>query len=550
MDNPLFFRKNYLNCTKTEVAYQMFTHLGEETNFLFYNTYEPTDRILQEILLPRENYWEYKTTCFNREDLHTIGVEIIEEKITSSLDMEYFICKSLDHNKVIFISVPPKYISGLERMDPDDNHTIMIDDYSKASRTYRLNDVVNFVSKPFDMDYILDVLNKMQHPISALDFSQVVITDQVKKQFLMKSMKLIEGYNVDGLLFEKCIEMTNTLKDSPLETTIGIIDNLRQVFYILAGSRYNYSKYLQFNNYPSYLYDLLAHCSDLAEMIKNLLTKFEQKILLQKQIVGFEVISDRISLLKEFEQTASKLIQKELLQIHNESFHRLIHKNPEAPQNLRLVEITSSTLKIEWHANPTSRLVTSYVVTVNDKTYMTKGTKLHISELESNAQYSIKVQSKDFLGNLSGSSTLDVRTKPIQHHTDIALYSLVTASSIEDVNYDQDFNPYHVVDGDPNTRWSSKFGEPQWICIDLGVECDIRRIVINWEDAYAVHYEIDLSNDCLDWATIFANYSGNGGLESINCNGSGRYVRIRMLKRKTLWGFSIWNINIFENVCS
>ncbi|EPY14037.1 discoidin domain-containing protein [Paenibacillus alvei] len=549
MDNPLFFRKNYLNCTKIEIAYEMYAHAGENTNYLFYNAYEPAERILHEILLPQKNFWEYKTDTLNKEDLQTVGVKVDEKDVTSPECVDLFIRQNLDANRIILFISYPKYIPGLELMGRHNYHTIMIEDYSDTSMTYRLNDIVNIPGKSFDKNFVLQVLQKMQYPIWALDFNEIVITERMKEQYISKSNKLIQNCNDDCLLFNECIEIIHTYQHIPLESTIKSIDSLRQVFYIIAGSRYNYSKFLQQYNYPSYLLELLVHCSDLAELIKNMLIKLEHTIDIKKKLVSFEDVINQINILMEFEKNTRMSLKKELLQLGNEHAKQFTcgsnHANPE---NVRVIETTSSSVKIQWDANLQSNKIISYVVQLRNESYETKGTKLQISNLQSESEYNIKVKTVDIFGNISEpGADLTVVTRPRKESKDIALFSSVTASSTEDKSFDHDYSPYHVVDGDETTRWSSKFSEPQWICIDVGVPRDIKKIEISWEEAYAEHYDIQVSNDCLNWTKIYSVNTGKGGFESIHCEGNGRYIRFVLLKRYTIWGFSIWNINIFDN---
>ena len=42
-----------------------------------------------------------------------------------------------------------------------------------------------------------------------------------------------------------------------------------------------------------------------------------------------------------------------------------------------------------------------------------------------------------------------------------------TASSVQP-NTGTDYLPYYATDGDPGTRWSSAFSDPQWLEVDLG----------------------------------------------------------------------------------
>jgi len=72
----------------------------------------------------------------------------------------------------------------------------------------------------------------------------------------------------------------------------------------------------------------------------------------------------------------------------------------------------------------------------------------------------------------------------------------VTVSSIEENN--QNYVGSNAVDGNLTTRWSSVPRlDPQYIYIDLGKNTLIDSVVLCWEPAYAMEYEIQLSPDPL-----------------------------------------------------
>jgi hypothetical protein len=104
----------------------------------------------------------------------------------------------------------------------------------------------------------------------------------------------------------------------------------------------------------------------------------------------------------------------------------------------------------------------------------------------------------------------------------------------------------HAVDGDPNTRWSSEYSDPQWIYVDLSEVYSIQRVVLNWEFAYGKSYQIQVSNDAERWSDIYTTTTGDGEIDNIDdLSGSGRYVRIFGTERATQWGYSLWEIEIY-----
>ena len=104
----------------------------------------------------------------------------------------------------------------------------------------------------------------------------------------------------------------------------------------------------------------------------------------------------------------------------------------------------------------------------------------------------------------------------------------------------------NAIDRDGSTRWSSAFADNQWIVIDLGMEVDIARVVLRWGAAYALSYAIQLSNDLEgDWRTALTIAAGDGGTDDLSISGRGRFVRVRCDRRATMWGVSLWEIEVY-----
>lgn len=102
-----------------------------------------------------------------------------------------------------------------------------------------------------------------------------------------------------------------------------------------------------------------------------------------------------------------------------------------------------------------------------------------------------------------------------------------------------------AVDGDPETRWSSKFDDDEWIRVDLGTSVEIDRVRLVWERAYARVYEIRLSDDGEEWRTVVRADDVEGGTEEHRIGARGRHVQVRGLKRATGYGFSLWEFEVY-----
>lgn len=125
--------------------------------------------------------------------------------------------------------------------------------------------------------------------------------------------------------------------------------------------------------------------------------------------------------------------------------------------------------------------------------------------------------------------------------------------------------PIYGNDGKLSSRWQAAQGiANQWITIDLGADADLSQIVINWNGSgdYAKDYEILVSDDEIEWTSLYRNRNGNGGeqtkkyradgtvdftyyKETINVKGNGRYVKLYARKSISSYGVSIRELEVY-----
>jgi hypothetical protein len=124
----------------------------------------------------------------------------------------------------------------------------------------------------------------------------------------------------------------------------------------------------------------------------------------------------------------------------------------------------------------------------------------------------------------------------------ISKYMPAYASSDQD---SQVYPPQDAVDDDPGTRWSSAAGGTQWLETDLLSVGTIRKVVLEWNAAYATAFKIQVSDNATTWTTIYSTTQGRGGTETLNIDGTGRYVRMYATAAATQYGYSLWEFDIY-----
>jgi hypothetical protein len=147
----------------------------------------------------------------------------------------------------------------------------------------------------------------------------------------------------------------------------------------------------------------------------------------------------------------------------------------------------------------------------------------------------------------SDAATLAVQAslpqQPVSGNGNLALNRPVLASDSENPVA---FKAANVNDGDAGTRWSSGFTDDQWIEVDLGSVKLVNKVVLNWENAHATAYAIEVSTDHKTWQTADSNPASTGGVETRTFTPvSAQYVRMHGIKRSTQYGYSLWELEVY-----
>jgi hypothetical protein len=154
--------------------------------------------------------------------------------------------------------------------------------------------------------------------------------------------------------------------------------------------------------------------------------------------------------------------------------------------------------------------------------------------------YLIKAVAYDNMG-ASNFAISDVSVLP-GNNFNLALNKPAVASSSEN----HSFPASNAFDGNFGSRWSSTFSNNQWIYVDLQKVYDINQVKITWEAAYGRDYDIQVSNDAVNWSNI-REVRGNTSLVNdwTGITGTGRYVRMFGITRAIQAGFSIFEMEVY-----
>ena len=126
---------------------------------------------------------------------------------------------------------------------------------------------------------------------------------------------------------------------------------------------------------------------------------------------------------------------------------------------------------------------------------------------------------------------------------DAAVDHPTTASSIQDS--DPGYTARYATDGSTVTRWASAYADPQWLEVDLSASLPVCQVVLQWENAYATGFQIQVSSDNANWTSIYSTTTGTGGTQTLTVSGTGRYIRMYGTARATAYGYSLWSFSVY-----
>jgi len=192
-------------------------------------------------------------------------------------------------------------------------------------------------------------------------------------------------------------------------------------------------------------------------------------------------------------------------------------------------------LHIQW--NPVTDAIKVVNTTRKDAEALTAEASVYNLDGKPVDRYSVS-QKIDALSN----AAVHCFTLPFDREkADLALNKPVVASSSEHGQAGA------ITDGDDNTRWASEVRNHEWVYVDLGSKEAIRGVRVNWEQAYARVYKIQVSDDASNWRDAHTVNNGREGVQEIvfTDDAEGRYVRIYGVERGSGWGFSLWDLKVY-----
>ncbi|CAM5459826.1 beta-mannosidase OS=Streptomyces tendae OX=1932 GN=GUR47_01905 PE=3 SV=1 [Streptomyces tendae] len=174
------------------------------------------------------------------------------------------------------------------------------------------------------------------------------------------------------------------------------------------------------------------------------------------------------------------------------------------------------------------------------------GGRLKVTAPDRPGVWKLYVKATDGKGN-AGVETVSARVvPPAVDGTNVALGKPATASSFQPGYGDCPCTAANAVDGNPNTRWASDWSDPQWVQVDLGTRTAFRHVQLYWEAPTPRPTPSRPPTTDRTWRTVSTVTDGNGGVDTLDVAGTGRYVRVNGTARGTGYGYSLYEFGVYS----
>jgi hypothetical protein len=164
---------------------------------------------------------------------------------------------------------------------------------------------------------------------------------------------------------------------------------------------------------------------------------------------------------------------------------------------------------------------------------------VRIDSKEGDPNWGISIKEIEILGDQHEScvpTPLECRGDEIDSQD----FSVIASSTENDMGW---LDAVNAIDGDAGTRWASAWADNEWLAVDLKTKMVVTEIEINWENAYAVDYDLQISEDGSNpWTTVVAVRGSEGAVELIDfLSTETQFVRLLSLQRATHYGTSLFD---------
>ncbi|GFN32205.1 hypothetical protein [Paenibacillus xylaniclasticus] len=276
------YENKYFNCIQSQIV-SYCKHIGFPIEWLFYTSYERTADLREQFIEQNKSRWLYEGECLSPEELSLLHIEWHQTQVESFAEAEPLLMDVLGRGAFPILtcnlydlpykklhyqksSVKHRFIyAGREQQGGAATHYVLDDNASAMG---------DFIVQPLPDHLLKQTFENSDKRVFWLLFRQppeeAVIRDQISRRLHDR----IKEFPDDHRFYLEVDSLLDDREDALFEPG-GMIDRLVNAFTLLAGSRYVFSRFLQYYGGFEVQASRFSDCSLQAEIITNTLVKFK-----------------------------------------------------------------------------------------------------------------------------------------------------------------------------------------------------------------------------------------------------------------------------------
>ncbi|MNW36267.1 Ribostamycin-hydroxybutanoate transferase [compost metagenome] len=241
-----FYHIQYLNCVQVQTLYFL-KEQGVSIEFLYSQSFESSDQIYHDAIINKESKYDFSNNI-RMCDLELLNVNRNRETFNTFLDARDYIHSMLWKRKTLFIQVDEFYLPYSNQFEKfHTNHSNILLDYSIENEqyNYQIKDNVGLHFGEYSYsDQVLmmafDNTTCLKHVTDYTINLQDAVED-LKLEFRKKTRDYFKGFNDNGLLYKKFLELLNNGTDQEIANELEQYGN---AFGLISGSRSAFNSFL------------------------------------------------------------------------------------------------------------------------------------------------------------------------------------------------------------------------------------------------------------------------------------------------------------------
>lgn len=267
----------FYECRKIQLLL-LFQEQNLPVELLFYNTYESTQLFYDHLFLQNQNRWTYDGCSITREDIKLLNIHMEEHYVQTEEELDLLLQERLGKNQFVYIWVNldylPHWVFGRNYLIEGSLHSVFLKNFRiiEDKTLYLMQDNFPQYCDYVDSSVIRNAIFKGDPEwtrlvtIVRLDpWDDREMQEALRQRFAAWHQNLVDDFHI----YDHILQLIHQDPADPR----SFYEKLEHALSLISGSRYLFSRFLEYVKVSEELVHRLDQCSQIAERMKNAFAK-------------------------------------------------------------------------------------------------------------------------------------------------------------------------------------------------------------------------------------------------------------------------------------